>query len=148
MNFLTVRGVRIGAVSYASSDHCFFKWYRVEFPLCAWVILWTGQCFLSPLSLSNQSNKWSTVSSVAVIHKIMEEKHVPCPDPNVFSCFCCSLFCFTLPLHVNPYSWFPSLFFHHCCPPTVWSECAVHTDEVSDPSMSCSWFNVVFVCLS
>ncbi len=45
------------------------------FPLYAWVILWTGQCFLSPLSLSNQSNKWSALSSVVVTHALKRKKN-------------------------------------------------------------------------
>lgn len=47
-------GVRKAAVSYASRDHLWKDYRWLVFPLYAWVISWTGQSFLSPLSLSNQ----------------------------------------------------------------------------------------------
>lgn len=36
-----------------------------------------------------------------------------------------------------------TVLFHHCCPAQLWSECAVHTDETSDPWMSLSQFYFV-----
>lgn len=132
------------------------------FPSYAWVILWTGQCFLSPLSLSNQTNKWSTVSSVAVIHASRKKRILPAP--NGFSCFCCSFStspCLYMWIHTpantdvkgcradyrlrrRVFIFITVLFVTAVL--QLWSECAVHTDEESDPCMSLSWsYFVIFI---
>lgn len=133
------------------------KWCWVGFPSYARVILWRGQRFLSPLSLSNQSNSWSPVRSVAVIHALRVKEDM-CSISQWVSPFLLSLFCFTLPFTcestqlttlrlkaVSPRVERDLVFITVLFITAVlqlWSDCAVHTDEVEDPVWACLDFNL------